>query len=162
MTRSQRETPEEELVRITDQFAARASRGFEILLGLVSTLLGAILLLAMAFATYNMLGHHVSLSVIAVLLATTGLGLLLLSAGLRLVTAKHRSDGGLLSPWILRFGGVFFLFAPFALLITQLSWSVVFEAGVLLSAGIACFALANRRSQLGSGADGPNNRWRGP
>ena len=145
-----------------DRFAARASRGFEVVLGVVATLLGATLLLATTFFAYSTsMCCLPTQGVVLVFLAALALGLLLFFAGLRLVTGKHRSDGGLFSPWILRMGGVIFLFGPVAAVLNR-SWFGLVEACISLSAAVACFALANRRKESAANEVAPNNRWRVP
>ena len=145
-----------------DRFAARASRVFEVVLGLVATLLGGALLLATAFLAFSTsMCCLPTQGVVLAFLVALAIGLLLFCAGLRLLTGKHRSDGGLFSPWILRMGGVIFLFGPVAAVLNR-SWFGLVEAGISLSAAVACFALANRRKEAAANAVAPNNRWRGP
>ena len=145
-----------------DHFAARASRTFEVIIGVAATLIGAALLVFVAFVIYAMARRPPDVPVVVLLTATLAVGLLLLVAGVRLVTGRHRSDGGLFSPWILRFGALIFLAAPALALFVNRSWTMIIEAGVSLSAAVACFALANRREEAAGERGAPNNRWRGP
>ena len=90
-----------------DHFAARASRAFEVIIGVAATLIGAALLVFVAFVIYGMARRPPDVTVIVLLTATLAVGLLLFVARLRLITGRHRSDGGLFSPWILRWGAHF-------------------------------------------------------
>ena len=145
-----------------DHFARRTSRAFELIIGVASTLIGVALLLFVAFGIYAMPWRPADVPVVVLFTVTLGVGVLLLVTGLRLVTGKHRSDGGLFSPWILRFGAVIFLASPVLALFFHRSLTMIIEAGVSLSAAVACFALANHREQAAAERGAPNNRWRGP
>ena len=143
--------------------SARTSRLFEVLLGVVAGLMGAALLVFAALGASRGFGREVETSVVVILAVALGLGLLLLVAGLRLVTGKRRSDGGLLSPWTLRFGGLIFLVGPIAMLFAKPSLLLIIKAGALFSIGVACFSLANRREEhtFQRNTEAPNNRRRG-
>jgi hypothetical protein len=143
-----------------DHLAKRASRAFEAIVGVAATLIGAALLAFDGFVVYAM-AWPPGAGVLVLLTATIAVGLLLFVAGLRLVTGKHRSDGGLFSPWILRFGALIFLASPVIALFVHRSWTMIFEAGVSLTAAVACFALANRREQAADERMG-HNPSRGP
>jgi hypothetical protein len=145
-----------------DHFAKRASRAFEVVVGLAATLIGAALLASAALVAYATSWRPTDVGVVVLLTVTLAVGLSLLVAGIRLVTGKHRSDGGLFSPWILRFGALIFLAAPVLALFFNRSWTMIIEAGVSLSAAVACFTLANRREQAAAERGAPNNRWSGP
>jgi len=140
-----------------DHFLARASRAFEVLIGTVATLIGAALLVLAAFAIYAITRSLPDVTVVVLLTATLAFGLLLFVAGLRLVTGRHRSDGGLFSPWLLRFGALIFLAGP-VLALFHRSWTMLIEAGFSLSAAVACFTLANRREQAATERVAPNDR----
>ena len=142
----------------------RTSRFFEALLGLVTGLSGAALLVFAALGASRGFGREVETSVIVILAVALGLGLLLLVAGFRLVTGKRRSDGGLLSPWTLRCGGLIFFVGPIAMLFAKPSLLMIAKAGALFGIGVACFSLANRREEhtFQRNSEAPNNRWRGP
>jgi len=144
----------------SDQLVARGARAFEILIGSVAGVAGCALLVLAAFVAVKV-KREVSVPVLVFELLSLVLGLVLCVAGLRLVTARRRADGGLLSPWILRLGGVIFLFGPVAAVLNR-SWFALLEAGVSLSAAVACFALANRRSETAADQGPSNNRWSGP
>jgi hypothetical protein len=145
----------------SSQYSAPISRVPRVALGLVVTIIGAALLGFFGLGLYRLIGGLPSTSIIVILFIVGALGLALCVLGLRLITGKRRRDGGLFSPWALRFGGVIFLFGPVAALINR-SWFGLVEAGVSLSAAVACFALANRRAEAAADLGAPNNRWRGP
>jgi hypothetical protein len=145
-----------------DHFVKRSSRAFEVIVGLAATLIGVALLGSAALLAYATSWRPPDVGVVVVLTAILAVGLLLFVAGLRLVTGKHRSDGGLFSPWVLRFGALIFLAAPVVALFFNRSWTMIIEAAVSLSAAAACFTLANRREQAAAERGAPNNRWRGP
>jgi hypothetical protein len=144
--------------------SARTPRLFEALLGLVAGLLGAALLVFAALGASRGFGREVAISVVVILAVALGLGSLLFVAGLRLVTGKRRSDGGLLSPWTLRLGGLIFFVGPIVMLFAKPSLLMIVKAGALFGIGVACFSLANRREQhtFQRDSEAPNNRWRGP
>ena len=144
--------------------SARPLRVFEALFGLVAALLGAALLVFAALGASRALGGQVQTSVLVMCAIALGLGVLLLVAGLRLLTGKRRRDGGLLSPWTLRFGGLIFFVGPIVMLFAKPSLLIIVKAAASFGIGVACFALANRREQhtLRGDSDAPNNRWRGP
>jgi len=145
-----------------DHFAKRSSRAFEVIVGLAATLIGVALLAFAAFVAYAASWRSPDVGMVVLLTVTLAVGLLLFVAGLRLLTGKHRSDGGLFSPWILRFGALIFLAGPVLALFFNRSWTMIIEAGLSLSAAVACFTLANRREQTAAERGAPNNRWRGP
>ena len=145
-----------------DHFVKRSSRAFEAILGLAATLIGTALLASAGFVAYATTWRPPNVGVVVVLTVALTFGLLLFVAGLRLVTGKHRLDGGLFSPWILRLGALIFLAGPVLALFFHSSWTAIIEAGAMLSAAIACFTLANRREQVAAERGAPNNRWRGP
>jgi len=130
-----------------DHLERRVSRVFEVIVGLAATVIGAALLGSAVLAAYAMFFRRPGVGVVVVLTVALALGLLLFAAGLRLVTGKHRSDGGLFSPWVLRFGALIFLAAPVLALFFHRSWTMIIEAGVSLSAAVACFTVANRRER---------------
>jgi len=128
-------------------YSARTSRSSKILAGLVATILGAAVLLFAALLTWSIHGRRLDTPMLAVLGLALALGLLLFLPGLRLLTGKRRRDGGLFSPWILRFGGLIFFVGPIAMLFSSPSLLTILKVGVSIAAGVACFALANRRAQ---------------
>src|SRR4051812_34386123 len=126
----------------TQKLFARQSRGFERFIGLIAGTTGAVLLLFSAVGALRTLGNTMTAGVATLFGISGAFGLLLVSAGVRLIWSRRRSDGGLLSPWVLRLGGIIFLCAPVAM-ITNRQYFHLVEAGVCVSAGVACFALAN-------------------
>jgi hypothetical protein len=130
----------------TEKLFARQSRGFERFIGLIAGATGAVLLLFSAVGALRSLGNTMTAGLATVLGISGALGLLLVSAGVRLIWSRRRSDGGLFSPWVLRLGGIIFFFAPIAM-ITNRQYFHLIEAGVCVSAGVACFALANLRTE---------------
>ena len=144
--------------------SAPASRASQILAGLVTTILGAALLLFGVFLSWRLLGQHLDTAAVIILSLVFGLGLLLFLPGLRLLTGRRRHDGGLFSPWVLRFGGLIFFAGPVAILFSSPSVLSLVKAGFSIGAGVACFALANRRQErsLESNANVPNQRLERP
>jgi hypothetical protein len=106
------------------------------------------LLVFSGFIFARTFGRSINTGVVVILAVSTALGVLLTSAGARLITSRHRSDGGLFSPWILRLGGLIFILAPIASVLTK-QYTYLFESVFCFSAGVACFALANRRQERG-------------
>jgi hypothetical protein len=142
--------------------STRPSRMSEIMLGVVATLLGAALALFAALVVWRAFVQQLPTSVVIIFSIAFGLGLILFVAGLRLLTGKRRSAGGLFSPWVLRFGGLIFFAGPIAVLFTKPALLTILKAAAGFGAGVACFALANRREQriFERGSEAPNNRWR--
>ena len=136
----------------TEKLFARQSRGFEGFIGLIAGTTGAVLLLFSAVGALRSSGNTMSAGLPTVLGISGALGLLLASAGVRLIWSKRRSDGGLFSPWVLRLGGIIFFCAPIAM-ITNRQYFHLIEAGVCVSAGVACFALANLRTERWPSSD---------
>jgi uncharacterized membrane protein YqgA involved in biofilm formation len=124
---------------------ARQSRVFECILGSVAGLIGAALLLFGGFGAYRVLRINPTFASTSIFGIAAAIGLLLLSSGLRLIQGKPRSDGGLFSPWVLRLGGLMFLLAPILFFVSHQYFHLI-ETGFCVSAGIACFVLANRRT----------------
>jgi hypothetical protein len=131
----------------TGKYSAPAPRYLTLAVGLVATLIGAGLLALGGFGGYRMLYETPGTSVTIILCISLVIGLAMLSWGLRLVSGRHRRDGGLLSPWVLRSGGVILLIGPIAILASHRSLVSLVEAGTMLSAGVAAFAIARRRSR---------------
>jgi hypothetical protein len=130
----------------TERLFARQSRAFERFIGLLAGTTGAVLLLFSGVGALRSVGNTMTAGVATVLGIAAALGFLLGFAGVRLIWSKRRSDGGLLSPWILRLGGIIFFCAPIAMIINRQYFHLI-DAGVCLSAGVACFALANLRTE---------------
>ena len=149
------------------QYSAPVSRLLTLALGVAVTVIGAALLglfglgAYRGIVAYRLSGGVPSSGVLVFGFIVGALGFALSAVGLRLLTGKRRRDGGLFSPWVLRFGGLIFFIGPVAAVLNR-SWFGLLEAGVSLSAGIACFVLANRREQAAAEPRAPNNRWRGP
>jgi hypothetical protein len=128
------------------RYSVPVSRASTIVLGIIVTLLGTALLVFFGLGVYSLTRGFPSSSVIVILLIAGAVGLGLCVVGVRLVTGKRRRDGGLFSPWTLRFAAVIFLFGPVAFVLNR-SWFGLIEAGFSLSAAVACFVLANRREE---------------
>jgi hypothetical protein len=129
------------------RYSAPVSRVAAIAAGLVLTTFGAGFLVLFGVVAYHLLDRPSTREVVIALTILGALGGGLCFTGLRLVTGRRRRDGGLFSPWVLRFGGLFFLAAPVFILFARPSLVTMLEAGALVSAGIACFVIANRREQ---------------
>jgi uncharacterized membrane protein YuzA (DUF378 family) len=144
-----------------DQYSAPVSRVASVVVGMVVTAIGVALLGFFGLGLYRLTSGLPSSEVMVVLCIVGILGIGLCVVGLRLLTGKRRRDGGLFSPWFLRLGGVIFLLAPVAAILSR-SWFGLLKTAVLLPAAIACFVLANRRKGAVADQGAPNNRWRGP
>lgn len=127
-------------------YLSTSPRWFEIVIGCVSSVLGFALLAGCLYSVYLLFGSPISSVVVVLVLSAASMGLILLAAGVRLLLSWRRHDGGLLSPLILRLGGMVFLFAPVAMLV-QRDFAII-EAGFAVAAGVACFVLANRRGEI--------------
>ena len=130
----------------TDSLYSRPSRAFERAVGLPAALLGIFLLAFSGFIALRAFGRPINAAVVVILAISTALGVLLFSAGARLITSTHRSDGGLFSPWVLRLGDLIFIFAPIVFVLSK-QYTHLLESVFCFSAGVACFALANRRQE---------------
>ena len=144
------------------QYSAPAPRPLVVAVGTVVMVMGVALVALIGFGVYRMLSRGLpSVQVLVGVCLVGALGVALCVVGLRLLTGRHRRDGGLFSPWVLRFGGIILLLGPVAAIVNR-SWFGLLEAAVCLSGGIVCFVLANRREQAPADSGTPNNRWRGP
>ncbi len=130
-----------------NSYTVREKRWFELCIGIVSLLAGSALVLAFAFSVYRLWQRQLDTPTLVLLAAILFMGLLLLSAGLRLVFSRARSDGGLLSPFVLCIGGCIFLFTPIIALF-QYDEPQIGTFAILLP-GLACFVLARRRWSAG-------------
>jgi len=129
------------------RYSAPVSRVSAITAGLVLTSFGAGFLLLFGIVAYRLFDRPPTRDIVIALTILGALGGWLSFTGLRLVTGRRRRDGGLFSPWVLRFGGFLLLAAPVFMLFARPSLVAMLEAGALVSAGIACFVIANRREQ---------------
>lgn len=127
-------------------YAADQGRRFHVVVGIISAAFGFALVGFVAFGTYRIWGRTPDTTTLVVLGTIAIFGLFLSAWGVRLVANRRRADGGLLSPWALRFGGMLFFVMALAFLIWERSWRVL-EVGGILGAGVACFVLANRREE---------------
>jgi hypothetical protein len=134
-------------VGFSESLSARQSRAFEIVIGIAASLIGGTLLLFAAFIVVRTFRHPPRNGLVILLTATLVFATTLLPAGIRLLTGRHRRDGGLFSPWVLRFGGMIFFFSPIAIILNHRALSGLLEISTTLAAGVACFALANRRTE---------------
>jgi hypothetical protein len=133
-----------------DRYSAPVSRGVTLILGLVVGVIGVALAFAGGVGIYGVLKRPATTEVKVVLGVALAIGLALSFIGFRLVAGKRRSDGGLFSPWVLRIGGMFFLCAPVFMFLARQSTFGILETVTLLSAGVACFAVANHRERRDS------------
>jgi hypothetical protein len=129
------------------RYSAPVSRPATAFLGLVLTIIAAALLVLGGIGVYRLFQGPAPTDVKVVLGIVVILGVGLGSIGVRLLTGRRRRDGGLFSPWTLRLGGMFFLVAPVILIFAQHSILGAVEAIGMISAGVACFVIANRREQ---------------
>jgi hypothetical protein len=82
--------------------------------------------------------------------------------GARMVLGLKRSDGGLLSPFVLRLAALFFAIGPIVLLLVEgeFSWSSmwrILELAFFFSVAGACLLLANRRQHQTLGQNSVEN-----
>jgi hypothetical protein len=143
------------------QYSAPVSRFLSVVVGVVVALLGVVSLGFFGVGLYRLHRGVPSSQVVVFLCIVGALGMGLCVVALRLLTGKRRRDGGLFSPWFLRVGGVIFLFGPVAAILNR-SWFGLLEAGVSLSAALACFVLANRRHDAAANDEAPNGGRSGP
>jgi hypothetical protein len=124
-------------------YTARPPRYLEIGVGIASTLSGLALL---AFATLVAValwkaGKDGALTIVVAVVSLCGL--LLVSAGVRLLATRRRADGGLLSPPVLVFGGSVFLVTPVAVYMQRPEPMI--GAPIYFVFALVCFGLAWRR-----------------
>jgi hypothetical protein len=128
------------------QYSAPVSRPMRVVVGLVLTIMGGGLLALFALLLYALLkGGEKKIVVGLCIIGTVGVSLCVV--GIRLITGRRRRDGGLFSPWVLRFAGVFFIAMPLVFLFAHRTLYAILESGLMVSAGVACFVVANRREQ---------------
>jgi hypothetical protein len=124
-----------------------AGRTLELLAGASCAVLGTGLAVFGAFALSRVLlptDSPPTISTVVVTLVVCALSGLLLVLAWRLIRNRARpSDGGLLSPFGLRVGGLIFLAGPVAAAFTNPIG--LLETGFALGASAACFALARHR-----------------
>src|SRR5215469_10715040 len=124
------------------RYSAPVSRPMRVIVGLVLTVMGGGLLFFLAVGLYALI-KGAEKQLIVGLCVIGALGTALCVIGIRLVTGRRRRDGGLFSPWVLRFAGVFFIAVPVIFLFAHRTLYALLESGVMVSAGIACYVTAN-------------------
>ena len=129
----------------------RPPRHHEVIGGVVSLLAGIALLLISSFIYYRLAQRGYIQSVVLIASIVTLMGVMLTSAGIRLLSSRSRPDGGLFSPLVLFIGGLFFIFGPF-----YIFWhhtTPMLGLAPNLVAGVACFVICWRRirQRYGSG-----------
>jgi uncharacterized membrane protein len=126
----------------------RAPRYLELVLGVACAAIGLVSLGLLAFALFKWsiaADRSISRHDLAVLLGFCLVGCLLSALGWRLLTGRGRnSDGGLLSPWLLRTGGAFFVVGGVAVAISR--WAIFTGLGLAI-VGVTCFRLASYRGR---------------
>ena len=137
-------------VIVKTQYFSSTSRWLEIPIGIVCLAVSLLAGIPGIGLGYELLRGQTAAEPLLVV-AFVALASFFLIVGVRLVTGWHRKEGGLFSPQMLRFGGLFFLVAPVFLFFVAADWKA-FHLVTLIGAGIACFSLANRRTakRLGS------------
>jgi hypothetical protein len=125
------------------ELTSRPPRYLEIAFGVVSLIFGITLLLISSFAYYRLWQRGINQNAAVISGMICLIGIMLTSAGFRLMLSRHRADSGLLSPLVLFAGGVFFLGSPFVIYFLQPAPML----GVAFNfvAGVACFSLWWRR-----------------
>jgi hypothetical protein len=128
----------------SNNFLADQPRWFEVAIGVVTAAIAAALLSLDGCFGWSALGRTPPTSVV-VMIATIGLmGLFFLNISRRLLLGKRRGDGGLFPPLALRVAGGVFLCSPLLLFFGPTRQFI--NVLLCLGAGLACFTLANRRS----------------
>jgi hypothetical protein len=145
-----------------NRYSAPVSRPATLFLGLVVSLIAVALLAFGGLGIYRLLQGPVPTDVKVILGVVVILGVGLGSIGARLLTGRQRRGGGLFSPWALRIGGAFFVLTPLILVLVQHSILGVIEAIGMISAGVGCFVIANRREQRLGEPSVPNQRLERP
>jgi len=129
------------------KYSSAVPRAATLVAGIVSALFGVPLLLGGGFAVFRLLEEPASTSGAVIACIALVVGIFMSYWAFRLTSNKPRSDGGLMSPWALRIGGVFLIgAAPFYVLARHSPVSVWHALG-LVSAGLACFAMASHRER---------------
>lgn len=85
-------------------------------------------------------------------------GVFCVSTAIRMIVGRKRHDGGLLSPFVLRSAGAFFVLAPVLLMFDKgvdlrSIWRLL-ELGFCLAVAGGCFALASKRQHPVLSQDG--------
>jgi hypothetical protein len=127
----------------------RTSRGFEAAIGALCGAVGAALCALGCFGLYASLARQrgaLPPGAAIFLLILFGISALLLVCAWRLIFDRKRQDGGLLSPFGLRMGGVMFLSAPLLAVVTRDAGGLHHALFGLVAAG-ACFGLARHRER---------------
>ena len=119
---------------------------FPRLIGVIAVLLGVGTILGSAW----WIGFGVRDEKFTITAAALGflaiLGLIIVNAGIRLVSGRRRADGGLLPPAVLYFGAVmFFSFVVIGLVIFDNP--DIFGLFGATAAGVSCIVLAKRRQE---------------
>ena len=88
-------------------------------------------------------------TLVFIVLAALG-GLFCVWTGVRMIGGSKRKDGGLLSPLVLRIGGLYFLLVPLIMFLSagEVNWRSllwILELGFYLVVAATCFALASKR-----------------
>lgn len=139
-----------------DPFEVGVSRWVSSAIGVLLALVGSPFLAVGALGIFRSMTDPPESVTVALLISSTLVGMFCVWTGIRMAFQIRRSDGGLLSPAMLRTGGVYFALVPLFLIYidggikAQNAWLLL---EIVLSLGLAgaCFALANRRqhSKLG-------------
>jgi len=124
-------------------YCGSTSRWSEISTGIVCVAIGLFLGIPGIGLGFELVRGHTDAEPLLVVLLVM-LSFFFLVVGIRLVTGRRRSGGGLLSPLMLRVCGFFFLAAPVWILLESKDWKAFHLLG-LIGTGIACFSLANHR-----------------
>ena len=128
-----------------DRYSAPIPKWLSVAVGFVCALIGVPLVAFCVVGVIGLLTRPSPESAIVIVSVALTVGLFMSVMGIRLLRNKARPDGGLVSPWVLRLGGAFFVVVPVLMALEHRSLPSIWHIVGLMSAGIACFALANRR-----------------
>ena len=133
-----------------NQFEARINRWIAAAFGVLLLLVGAPFLVLGATGIFKSFSDNPDSIITALMLGSTLIGFFCVWTGVRMAFNLRRADGGLLSPSMLRTGGVYFVSVPIFLIYMDggFEWEntwVLLEIGFSLGLAGTCFALASRR-----------------
>src|SRR5262249_11307647 len=109
------------------RYSAPVSRTATVVLGVALTLIAAVFLISGGIGVYSLFKSPAQTDVKVLFGVLVTLGFAFCVVGIRLLTGKRRRDGGLFSPWVLRFAGVFFIGTPVILFLARHSFLSVLE-----------------------------------
>jgi hypothetical protein len=139
-------------------FGSSVNRKVEVVAGVLLAVVGVPFFVVGGTALWAIIMGKLEDALYAFTILGIAIGAFCLWTGARMIFGLKRSDGGLLSPFVLRLAALFFAVGPIVLLVTsdRLSlWSLwrVLELALFFAAAGACLVLANRRQHQTLGQD---------